>query len=719
MKLQLQLLANDKASPKLKKLSDSIAKSNQRIHQSSAATAVKQQAMLQKTSAAHKRAASARLRLGVRSEKHIQREIKQTQAAYNRLARSGTASVNELSRAYGRMTDKVSRLNRELGITSKRQRGMGKIGKTAAVASGVVAGGMVVGGMLANPMKRQMSYDRKLAMVANTAFSDRDVKGRIAGKAELAAAVKKAIDVGGGKKDDALIALDTLLASGTVGAKSAMNLLPTLQKGAVATGASTEDLSKIAISAMQQFGIKEDQIGKALDMAVAAGQAGNFELADMARWLPQQMAAAKNAGMSGMEGYKALLVANQQARVTAGSSDEAGNNLVNLLAKLTSKETNERFAKFDYQDPKTGEIKGIDYVKSMEKGKREGKDPIQSFMGIIDKVVGNDNRYQSLQKQLKTADSTEQKRLITEMTNLVEGTAVGKIVSDRQALMALLGIRNNVALGQKVSGDVANSAGAVDTSHQVIAESNDFKVEKAANDFKEAQDGFMSSFNNFLGDLSVKFSTWTKDNPNAAKGVVGGGTVLAAGGTAAAGGVVAKRLITGGAATGSTAAVANGARAAGASALAKSAVGKLASKSNLPLLVTSLFAGAANKNVWIPQGLQNRRNNAAYGTAQMNAIMASSKDKKPSIWAHAGALPIAATKQSEWANASGAYAAAAKQRETQIQQFQDMASKTEAGFKQLTAQPINVTTTNQIFIDGAQVSESVSKQQANRMSRGE
>ncbi|MEN2802715.1 hypothetical protein OBFLKGFO_00736 [Mannheimia haemolytica] len=42
---------------------------------------------------------------------------------------------------------------------------------------------------------------------------------------------------------------------------------------------------------MQQFGIKEEDIGRALDMAVAAGQAGNFELADMARWLPQQMAA--------------------------------------------------------------------------------------------------------------------------------------------------------------------------------------------------------------------------------------------------------------------------------------------------------------------------------------------------------------------------------------------------------------------------------------------
>ena len=124
-----------------------------------------------------------------------------------------------------------------------------------------------------------------------------------------------------------------MLASGSVKADTAMKLLPTLQKAAVGTGASTEDLAQIAISAMQQFDISEDKIGEVLDKAVAAGQAGNFELSDMARWLPKQMAAGKAAGLSGMNGLEALLMANQQARVTAGSEDEAGNNLSNLLVK--------------------------------------------------------------------------------------------------------------------------------------------------------------------------------------------------------------------------------------------------------------------------------------------------------------------------------------------------------------------------------------------------
>lgn len=44
-------------------------------------------------------------------------------------------------------------------------------------------------------MKKQMSYDRELAMVANTAFSL--VMSWIAGKKELHEAVKKAVETGG------------------------------------------------------------------------------------------------------------------------------------------------------------------------------------------------------------------------------------------------------------------------------------------------------------------------------------------------------------------------------------------------------------------------------------------------------------------------------------------------------------------------------------------
>ncbi|HHF3568447.1 TPA: phage tail tape measure protein [Haemophilus influenzae] len=472
--------------------------------------------------------AQARERLGVRSEHKIQQEINHTIAAYNRLKRSGTATSRELARAAEATRSKIAGLNAEMGKTTWGQR-LGNVGTAiASVGAGMAAGAMV----MAQPMKKEMDYDRRLAMVSNTAFSDRDVAGRIAGKKELHDAVKSAVETGGGTKEEALGSLDKLLASGTVKAETAMKLLPTLQKGAVATGASTEDLSAIAISAMQQFGISEDQIGAVLDKAVAAGQAGNFELSDMARWLPQQMAAAKSAGLSGMDGFEALLVANQQARVTAGTSDEAGNNLVNLLAKLTSKETADRFSKLEIKG-KDGKTHGIDFIKSMENEKKQGKNSIEAFGSIMDMVVGEDKRYQALKAKLKTAKKEEQQSLIEQMTNLVEGTAIGQIISDRQALMALLGIRNNVELGKQVKEEVTNSDGATDKSHKVVMSTNSAKVEQAKNAVEFAQMEGMKSFNNALGDAATKLAEYAKAYPDLTSTLTTAGTVITALSTAA------------------------------------------------------------------------------------------------------------------------------------------------------------------------------------------
>ena len=124
---------------------------------------------------------SARETLGVRSEHKIQQEINHTIAAYNRLKRSGTATSRELARAADATRSKIAGLNAEMGKTSWGQR-LGNVGTAmASVGAGMAAGAMV----MAQPMKKQMDYDRRLAMVSNTAFSDRDVAGRIAGKKEL------------------------------------------------------------------------------------------------------------------------------------------------------------------------------------------------------------------------------------------------------------------------------------------------------------------------------------------------------------------------------------------------------------------------------------------------------------------------------------------------------------------------------------------------------
>ena len=537
LELSLKIKAQDQASAAVQAVANKTKRANQEIKDSTKQSENEQQQAKKKTAQVSqelatkaemhaKRVAQAKKTLEINTERDLQHELRKTQQAYQTLAKSGTASARDLAKARESVIRKERELRAEMGKQPLGQR-MANVGRgVVGVGAGVMAGAMV----MREPVKKAMSYDRELAMVANTAFSDRDVEGRIMGKKQLHEAVKSAVETGGGTKEEALSSLNALLASG-MKAETAISLLPTLQKGATATGASPEDLAAITISALQN-GIKEADIGKALDMAIAAGQAGQFELQDMARWLPQQMAAASQMGLKGLEGFEALLIANQQARVTAGTNDEAGNNLVNLLSKITSKETVERLEKYEYTDKK-GKKRSINYLKSMEAYKSQGKNSLEAFTSIMDDVIGSDEGYRKLQERLKTAKKEDQAKILDEMTKMAEGTAIGQIISDRQALMALLAIRNNVQLGQEVKDSVVKSDGATETSYKVIADTNDFKTEKAKAQFEFGQMEGLSGFNNALGSTAETLSEYMSKYPDLTAAVASAGTGIAALGAAA------------------------------------------------------------------------------------------------------------------------------------------------------------------------------------------
>lgn len=753
MDVSLTLKAKDYASSVVKSVENSVSKSTKNIENQAQRSATTQQRAMRQTAQVTEQsyrqiqqAARNREMLGVRSERSIQNEINRTRAAYDQLKRSGIASGRELDRAAVATKRRIAELNAEMGKVSMGQR-LGNIGRGVA---GLVAGGTAAGMVLAQPMKKQMDYDRSLAMTANTAFAERDAAGRIAGKAELNNAVKSAVEIGGGTKEDALGALDTMLASGAVKADTAMKLLPTLQKGATATGASTDDLAKIAISAMQQFDISEDKIGEVLDKAVAAGQAGNFELADMARWLPKQMAAGKSAGLSGMSGFEALLVGNQQARVTAGTSDEAGNNFANLLAKLTSKETNERFKNLKIKG-KDGKEHGIDFIASMEAQKKKGKNSIEAFMGIMDQVIGQDDKYRELQQKLKGAKKEDQAKLLGEMANLVEGTAIGQVISDREALMALLGIRNNVSLGKEVKESLDKSEGAVDTSHAVIKDTNSYKVEDAKNNVDFAQMEGMKGFNDALGDVSVKIAEYAKAYPDLTGKIVTAGTVVASLSAAAITAAGSLRLLggKGGLGLGVGDALSKGAgvtSAAGGTATAAntSKMGRLAKfgRGGLPLLVFGAML----------EGSENYAPYMAKQEERQETLDAATKDAKQKFYAAAYpsksvfqyAPPVPAPEKSVWSLASGGYALgdAAKRKEiaderlkrgtlTQDEynrrvqvpdykaEFQQLGTTISEGMKQA-VESQNFTIQNQIRVDldGRTIAENTSENQYRELKRG-
>jgi len=427
-----------------------------------------------------------------------------------------------------------------------------KIAQSAATAGGwlrggssVAAGAAAAGYVVSKPLGASMDYNMRLAMMANTAFSDRDTAGRIAGKRELDAAIVGAVRHGGGTRDGAATALDAMLASGafadTDKQKNAQYLAPvlrTVQRAATASGADAGDLANIGIRGMQTFKIGGGDVGRALDMAMAAGQSGGFELKDMSKWLPAQMANAKNIGMSGLGGFAKLVAVNQAAAITAGSRDEAGNNVVNLLAKINSQDTAKDAAK-----------QGINLTGTLARARGKGMDGLDAFIGIVDKVVGKDAGYQAIQKKLKTAGNDGEKReLLESQADLLQGSAIGKIIQDRQAMMALVGIMGNRDYLSKVQHDVANGDGSIDKNYATIEQEAGFKTSQAKEEAAIASNVAFEKLAPVVGGVAEGMTGIAREYPLMTAAAVAATTALTALAAAAGASGVVGMLGRGGAA---------------------------------------------------------------------------------------------------------------------------------------------------------------------------
>ncbi|PIT25480.1 hypothetical protein BGI39_08710 [Snodgrassella communis] len=525
MKLTLTLGAKDSgASTALKKLETDVKTLATTTTQETKKSGAEQVRVIRTVEREQRQAAGARARLGIRSEQEIRREINRTQQAYAALASSGKASQREMQRAATVTRARIRELNAEMGKSSKFAGAM-KWGKAGGA---LIAGGVGAAMMLKDPIEKRRNFDLNLAYAANTAYSDRDSKGRIAGKQELYDVVKKTVTEQGGSRDQALDALNSMIASGTVEVNTAKQLLPVIQRASVASGADSNEVAQIAISAMQQYHIKPEEVGLALDKAMAAGQAGQFELNDMAKWLPQAMAATANGGMNGMKDFDVLLRSLQQTRITAGSADEGGNNFVNLAAKITSADAVTKFQKAEYIDKNGKKHSGIDLTQSLLKHKQKGENTLDAFMNIVDEYMSSNKQYQDLQKKIAVSkNDTDKKQLLEQQATILSGTAVGELVSDRQALMALLAIKNNKDFGNDVMKELQNAKGTVDTAHAVIQDTTFAKKQNFDNtkDFGAMES--LKGMDEALGDVNQKLADYGNKYPELGKMI--GGTSVAFG----------------------------------------------------------------------------------------------------------------------------------------------------------------------------------------------
>ncbi|EGW7582536.1 phage tail tape measure protein, partial [Salmonella enterica] len=483
---------------------------------------------LERTRAAElRRNARAREALGISSEQTIRRQIDQTIAAYNRLTRAGVMSATEQSRAFNQMRSRVAALRSELqGVTRlERARQTGR--NVMTVAGGVAAAGAA----LVQPIRKQMSYSERLTEMTNTAFSDQDIAGRTAGMQRLDKLIRQNVQSSGLSKEGVMDAANELLANG-LSEKEVNALLPSITRSASAGKTDPVQLAKIATSALQSFKIPKEQMGRAMDMILAAGQAGGFEQSDMAKWLPAQMAAGSNIGMSGLDGLKKILGLNEVSVTTAGSKDEAGNNVVNLLAKIGSQDAARAAARIRING------KGIDLPGTLAKARENGMDPLQAFAGVINKVVGQDKRYQKLQKELEKlpkGDKTGRDKTLDAMLAILKGAGLGKIVADRQALMALTAYMNGGDYVKRVNTEIEKQQyrkpgekSATDLNFEFNSQQPWYKADQAKNAWDFAQMDAVKGPAHLVGTFAGGLADAAEKFPGLATAVAGATTAIQA-----------------------------------------------------------------------------------------------------------------------------------------------------------------------------------------------
>lgn len=483
---------------------------------------------LERTRAAElRRNARAREALGISSEQTIRRQIDQTIAAYNRLTRAGVMSATEQSRAFNQMRSRVAALRSELqGVTRlERARQTGR--NVMTVAGGVAAAGAA----LVQPIRKQMSYSERLTEMTNTAFSDQDIAGRTAGMQRLDKLIRQNVQSSGLSKEGVMDAANELLANG-LSEKEVNALLSSITRSASAGKTDPVQLAKIATSALQSFKIPKEQMGRAMDMILAAGQAGGFEQSDMAKWLPAQMAAGSNIGMSGLDGLKKILGLNEVSVTTAGSKDEAGNNVVNLLAKIGSQDAARAAARIRING------KGIDLPGTLAKARENGMDPLQAFAGVINKVVGQDKRYQKLQKELEKlpkGDKTGRDKTLDAMLAILKGAGLGKIVADRQALMALTAYMNGGDYVKRVNTEIEKQQyrkpgekSATDLNFEFNSQQPWYKADQAKNAWDFAQMDAVKGPAHLVGTFAGGLADAAEKFPGLATAVAGATTAIQA-----------------------------------------------------------------------------------------------------------------------------------------------------------------------------------------------
>jgi len=149
-------------------------------------------------------------------------------------------------------------------------------------------------------------------------------------------------------------------------------------KAAIASKAAIEDLSKTAVALVNNLKVAPEEYSKALDAMSIAGKEGQFELKDMARYMPRLGAQYAAMGQTGVKAVADLAAAMEVVQGVTNNSETTAAGLRDVLTKITSEKAVKAF-----------DAIGID-IKDVMKNARAANRPIEAIVEAVNKLTGGD-----------------------------------------------------------------------------------------------------------------------------------------------------------------------------------------------------------------------------------------------------------------------------------------------------------------------------------------
>ncbi|OAI93519.1 phage tail tape measure protein [Pseudomonas putida] len=389
----------------------------------------------------------------------------------------------------GRLDREYQRLGRtaratDLQIKGRQQLTAGKEGlkSTAAQATAGVAA-------VAIPTAISAGYQATMRDIA--------IKAGVANQPEEQAMSKRIIQVAqdNGMSNAGVADLVNQLVGAGMDLKRALSYADVAAKFSVGQGASGDDTAKMIMSMEQNAKITDpEQMTKALEGVALQGQAGSFEASDMARWFPVLLAGMEKTGSVGPEAVAQLGAMLQVQMKTAGSSDEAANNLKNWIEKIGSGEVVDAYKKA-----------GIDYQASLTTGIQKGMSVLESSMALAMQYVQKTDPAKAkkmAEAQAKIDKEVDPSKALKMLDALEQSLRTGDIFNDMQVKAALTAYGQNRGLYQQLKKDAMGdeASGILDKNLAERRETSKQKWLETANAFDDA----MRS----VGDALRPFTDW-------------------------------------------------------------------------------------------------------------------------------------------------------------------------------------------------------------------